>query len=187
MTTQHTQHPTPPNNPPPPTTHPQPTTTTHHSPSTTHSSASIPRPPHLFSFFSSHHKSMLFPPPYQYPTHTLPHHHQPTYCPARDQPPTPQNHQPPTPRTHAVLTLSTTHHSKHPVFFQVRAFGGRFAGVAGEEDEVVHGSIWTSRRVEKNGLRPRWRESLVVYLSHPDISLLHFEAQLSLLTTSPSC
>jgi len=67
--------------------------------------------------------------------------------------------------------------SEDPIdpFVVVRVFGGRFAGVAADEEEIEHGSVWTSRRVEKNGLRPQWKEKFFVYSSHPTLAILHFE------------
>ena len=62
-------------------------------------------------------------------------------------------------------------------FVVVRLFGGRFAGVGPEDKEVEHGSLWASRRIENNGLRPRWNETFVVYASQPDLAVLHFEVR----------
>ena len=37
--------------------------------------------------------------------------------------------------------------------------------------------MWYSRRVENNGLRPRWNESLVVLSSHPELAVIHIEVK----------
>ena len=64
-------------------------------------------------------------------------------------------------------------------FVVVRVFGGRLAGVGSTEDDVEDGSLWTSCRVDSNGLRPRWNETFVVLTSQPDLAILHFEVRTS--------
>jgi len=64
-------------------------------------------------------------------------------------------------------------------FVIVRVFGGRYAGIGADDDEVQHGAAWASRRIENNGLRPRWNETFIVYASQPDLAVIHFEIRTS--------
>lgn len=59
----------------------------------------------------------------------------------------------------------------------LRAFGGHFAGAGRSLESIEHGDKFESAVVPRNGLRPRWNESAVLLVSHPELCIVHIEVR----------
>ena len=59
-------------------------------------------------------------------------------------------------------------------FVVVEVRGGTFAAASADLEDSLHGDVWTSRTVHRNGMSPAWIQTVEVGASDPELAVVRF-------------